>query len=654
MKFHPLDRYYTGVSVPVAALRSGRKTGVGEFADLPLLADWCAACGLSVIQMLPVNDTGGFASPYSALSALALHPLYLRISDLPECTPDLAAEAAALGGRFDSGTRVDYAGVLEGKLELLARIYSAAGGDRDAIPGFDAWVGDNPWVREYAVFRTLRDRYDRVAWREWPQHRDPTGEEILQLWDELPDAGFYAWLQYRLEGQLKDAADACRKKGVALKGDLPILMEEDSTDVWAHRDIFRTELRAGAPPDFFSALGQNWGFPAYDWARIEKNRFSWWRARLTQADKFYQAFRIDHVLGFFRLWVIPARNSSGLIGYFEPGERISVDELAALGFPEHRVVWLAEPHVHGQALRDHFGDRSDQIIRTFFARIGDEDLYRFAEDIEGERDIEERIEDGRDRGYLLDLYRDRALVRVQGEVYAPAWNFRECSRYRQISDEEKATFEHLVARKAERSEELWAEQGRRLLSGLTGAVSMLACAEDLGVIPRGVPKTLEDLGILGLRVPRWAKEYDKPGEPYIDPRDYPYSTVCAPSVHDTSTIREWWLTSPEEREQFGRVLGLAGEISGDYDVPTARAVMTALGRTGSALLMYQLQDFLAFDPELLAENPEDERINVPGTYNDRNWTYRMPVDLEALSANEKLRAEVMAQSRVRSEMRPGT
>lgn len=640
MEFHPLDRYYTGVAVPVSALRTDLDTGVGEFADLAELGAWAQEAGLSVIQILPVNDTGSFPSPYSALSAIALHPIYIRISDLPEAKPPHLQELAELKSSFDGLVRVDYPGVLAGKLELLRKIYDDALNDGHELAGLDDWIAANSWVRPYGVFSTVREKYDKRAWPEWDEHSNPSDQDVDRLWDELPDARFFAWVQWRLEGQLRHAAEACRKRGVALKGDLPILMEEDSCDVWYRRDIFRTELRAGAPPDFFSALGQNWGFPAYDWDQIEKTDFSWWRARLEQADKFYQAFRIDHVLGFFRLWVIPSTNSSGLIGYFEPSASITEEDLRAIGLAEHRVVWLAEPHIYGSVLRDEFGEAADGLIQTFFAQIGNEDLYLFAPAVDGERYIEEHCDDDAIRGRLLDLYRDRALLKRKEGIYAPAWNYNTCSRFPTLSDEEQRAFDNLVAAKRDQSEALWAEQGRRLLSGLTGELSMLACAEDLGVIPRAVPETLSSLGILGLRVPRWAKAYGTEGEPFLDPREYPYLTVCAPSVHDTSTIRGWYYEDRPAALAFARSIGLELDPESEYDTAVAERFISALAETNSALLVFQIQDFLALDDSLITPDPADERINVPGTYNDQNWTYRLPVTIGELRKRSEVRDKI--------------
>ncbi len=640
MEFHPLDRYYTGVAVPVSALRTELDTGVGEFADLVELGTWAREAGLSVIQILPVNDTGNFASPYSALSAIALHPIYIRISDLPEAHTPHLDDLARLKSDLDSLTRVDYQRVLSGKLEILRNVYDAARDGGFDFSGLDAWIADNTWVRPYGVFRTLRERYGEQAWTDWEEHKNPTDSDIDRLWTELPDARFFAWIQWRLEDQLKDAAEACRNMGVALKGDLPILMEEDSCDVWYRRDIFQTELRAGAPPDFFSTLGQNWGFPAYDWDQIEKNKFSWWHARLAQADKFYQAFRIDHVLGFFRLWVIPSANSSGLIGYFEPSAPITEADLRAIGLPEHRVVWLSEPHVRGSMIREEFGDSATEILNTFFARIGNEDLFLFAPSVDGERFIEEHCADDQIRGRLLELYRDRALLKREDGVYAPAWNFNKCTRFSTLSADEQRAFADLVADKREQSENLWAEQGRRLLSGLTGEVSMLACAEDLGVIPRAVPETLSSLEILGLRVPRWAKWYGTEGEPFIHPKDYPYLTVCAPSVHDTSTIRGWFHEDRREAVAFARSIGLETDPDQDYDEHVAELFLDTVAETNSALLVFQIQDYMALDRSLISADPANERINVPGTYNDQNWTYRLPVTIGELRKRSEVRDRI--------------
>ena len=631
----------TGVLIPVFSLRSSDSVGTGEFLDLLEFGTWCKSAGLQVIQLLPVNDTGDDPSPYSALSAFALHPLFIRIQELPEfktltSSAGPAKKLKALQKEHQDELRLQYRDVLYGKLEILRDLFSR---NAEAIledKGYLSWVKANPWVEEYAVFRSLKQLNDGHGWPAWKNNQHLSAKEIKALWKaaELP-VHFYGWIQYRLEQQFIQVAEGLRGMGILLKGDIPILMNEDSVDVWAHRDIFQFHLRAGAPPDGFSPEGQNWGFPVYNWEELEKTNYDWWRKRLLQADKFYQAYRIDHVLGFFRIWTIPYKNTSGILGYFQPSSFIHRADLYRKGFDDGRIKWLSEPHIPGHDLRARFGIHADEIIRLVFSQLGTEDLFLFRDDLEGEREIHSLNLNWDDKKTLLAWYRDRTFLPVEEHEFAPTWNFRDCTRFQQLSDHERAGIEELVREKGHENEGLLATQGRKLLGFMLDTVGMLTCAEDLGAIPQGVPPVLQDLGVLSLKIPRWSRKWDEPGQPYIPVQEYPFLSVCAPSVHDTSTLRDWW-EHEEGKEGFWHVLGFQDHCPGDYHPDIARRVLEQVQTAGSGLCIYQLQDFFALVPELRAADSKDERVNVPGTVGETNWSYRIPLTIDALAKQKKL------------------
>ena len=657
MHFPGFDHYHTGVLVPVAALRTESSCGVGEFADLPELADWCRDNDLDLIQILPVNDTGYQSSPYSALSAFALHPIYLRITDMPEYESlpeeersEVDADVTALRQDQEARARFQYQAVINAKLSILRRIYAAQKNAIEENPTMWDWVAENPWVRVYAAYRFLKDRHDQRAWMEWTEYRNPDAADIDALWSRpsfKPELTFYVWLQYRLEEQLTRAVGAVNEKGVILKGDLPILMDEDSADIWRHRDIFIPELRAGAPPDMFSRTGQNWGFPVYDWDVLAREDYDWWKRRLKQADKFYHAFRIDHVLGFFRIWAIPAEDLSGTMGYFYPAFTLTREHLNETGFDDGRIAWLAQPHIRGEELRNRFGEEADRVVSLALDQVGNEDLYKFGEKLTGERELLALDLSEEAREQLRSLYWDRALIYTGHDRYFPSWEYRSCTRFQELPQEEQESFEGLVSHVNRVSEEMWEEQGRRLLSFMSNTVPMLPCAEDLGVIPESVPRTLADLGILGLRVPRWAREWNEPEQPYIPVDEYPFLTVCAPSVHDTSTIREWWETEGEA-PGFWNALGFSGAAPETFGPETAQRVYERIARANSAILVFQLQDFLVFDDALVPEDPAEERINIPGTSTEFNWTYRMPVTIRTLRRNDAVKRGIETVTSVRA------
>ncbi|TVR89647.1 MAG: 4-alpha-glucanotransferase [Spirochaetaceae bacterium] len=640
---HELNSLSTGVLTPVTSLRSERSVGSGEFADLTLLADWVKAAGLNLIQILPVNDTGTDSSPYSAQSAFALHPLYIRLDDLPELSGsgNFANRVQELRTELSGEQRLEYERVLSAKLTLLHELYQARQTEIEKDSELKAWMHENDWVQDYAVFRVLKARNNAQAWWQWEEHQVPSDQLIENFWEDAtikPQLMFYAWIQYRLEQQLRAAKSELTQLGVILKGDIPILMNEDSVDLWRRRDLFRTDLRAGAPPDMFSELGQNWGFPIYDWSELQKSDFGWWRDRVRQAAKFYHAYRIDHVLGFFRIWAIPAEHESGILGRFEPSATLSRAELQAAGFSNDRVRWLAEPHLSGDMLRNALGEESEPCMNELLEQIGSEDLYLFQPQVGGERGIYNARASAEAKAFLVEQYRDRALIKIDDDSYAYSWSFRSCTRYQMLNEDEKQVFEGLVHRIGEENERVWESHGQKTLQMMRETVDILPCAEDLGVVPDSVPEVLGSLGILSLKVPRWTRDYDQADEPFIPPHSYPFLSVCAPSVHDTSTLREWWELelSEEERESFWTLLGYANPTPSTFDPQTAGKVIQGLLGTSSVFCIFQLQDLFTLEPELCSVDPARERVNIPGTANSVNWSYRIPENVEALLHRENL------------------
>ncbi|MDR1626148.1 MAG: 4-alpha-glucanotransferase [Spirochaetia bacterium] len=654
----------SGVAAPVSALRGKKSFGIGEFADLPALGKFCRAAGLDVIQILPVNDTGSQPSPYSALSAYALHPVYISLEGLPELRAKPPAGASGLGALAaeikksrkgaEAAARVDFYTIWKTKLDFLRRIYREAEDGILKDPGLEAWMLANPWIKPYALFCVLKEKNGGASWTTWKNLKEVSEKDIESAWGEKAGKSglvFHAWLQMRLEEQLRAAAQELDGMGVLLKGDIPIMMCEDSADVWAYPKLFIRSLRAGAPPDMYSPIGQNWGFPIYDWEEQAKTGYSWWKKRLRQADLFYHAFRIDHVLGIFRVWAIPEQERQGVLGYFKPSRYISRGELEAAGFDAGRIRWMSRPHVAGESLRGVFGAG---IPSSLFARVGNEDLYLFREDASESLIGGLGLDEEKTRT-LIAFYQDRMLVEAGPGLFAPAW-FRDNSKaWNSLSGQEKEKAAEIIRRYFRDSEDLWAREGERLLRFMKEETPMLPCAEDLGVVPDCVPEVLGRLGILGLRIPRWVKRYRENGEPFIPPAEYPELTVCAASVHDTTTVRQWWETETD-RAGLWKALGLADaygkEAPSDYSPKTAQRVFEGLLGARSVLAMFQLQDFFALEKNLRAADAADERINVPGTVTDENWSYRMPFRLEDFDAEGVLAKRIHALIKKRKSRKP--
>jgi 4-alpha-glucanotransferase len=668
MRFTKPSHLLAGVSVPVQALRTSQGCGTGEFADLAAFGEWCASAGLPLIQILPVNDTGWNSSPYSALSAFALHPLYLRLTDVPGCRP-FAPEVRAFAEAAAARRRLSYRETLAFKLSIVGRIFEGSAAEIRQDPAFARWRRANPWAVAYAVFTALKKERESSPWSSWPSPlRDPSAGDIA-AWHEAHEEQclLHEWTQYLLEGQLSVAAGRLQDMGISLKGDIPILMSEESVDVWASRRYFDLSSRAGAPPDMYSTQGQNWGFPVYDWQNLAEDGYCWWKQRLAQAAKFFHAFRIDHVLGFFRIWAIPRGETSGLLGRFSPAVPIPRVDLRAQGFDDERIRWLSVPHISGASVSAALGPDAGRAAGLYLDRIAGEDLYNLKPDLDSETSIRSLAEPAGLKDFLLSAHADRALLpagsalpTAQGRgvdgraadaavsAFLPAWYCETSTAFRSLSESEKSLLRKLAVRSRAQSEEVWEKRGRELLAMLRDTTDMLVCAEDLGDVPACVPRVLSELSILGLRIERWSREYGSPGAPFIAPARYPRLSVCTPSVHDTSTLRAWWEEDPVQRGLFFATLGATGPCPPRLTRDLLQRILEGCLDSGSLLCVFQLQELLDLDEELWSDDPREDRINVPGTIAETNWTWRMPILLEELAARKKLTGLIRSMTGRRS------
>lgn len=639
-----------GVVIPVGALRSEKSIGVGEFPDLAEFGNLCAKMGIGLVQLLPVNDTGYQSSPYSALTAFGLHPLYLRIGDLDEAS-GYGNDIESIKKRFGAAVRFPHEALLRAKLDLLRKIY---GDKRKAIAessAFAAWMEANPWVKPYAVYRQLKEANDGKSWKEWEKaDQKADAAEIEKRWNDpaLKDVClFWAWIQQALDAQFSAAASSLAKQGILLEGDLPILMNDDSCDVWAHPENFNLNLSAGAPPDMYSPEGQNWGFPTYNWQAQSKDGYTWWKARLKTAEKYYDAYRIDHVLGFFRIWATRREDFSATMGRYIPYIPVNPKDFEDLEFDEGRIRWICEPHIltgeiwdamkadwGGEINEDDLTAAAGKVFRLALDRIGDEELWLFKKNIRCEQDIGALDIHPAAKAFLLKNWENRIFFEHEKDQFFPVWYYKNGRAYATLSEDEKEKLEALLEKRGIASEKIWEAEGKRLLSVLTASSSMLPCAEDLGAVPACVPKVLAQLNILGLRVVRWHREWDEEGEPYVPFEDYPELSVCTPAVHDSSCLREWW-DREADQDQFSGFLGIPS-LPKVYNPGTARIVLSRIAAAASRFRVFQIQDLLHLSSHWYAADPASERINVPGTTNDFNWTYRLPANISELLKDDEL------------------
>lgn len=701
---YPLSRR-TGVVVSLASLYSKKHPAIGEFPDLAEFAQLCKSAGLSIIQLLPVNDTGTQSSPYSALSAFALHPLYIAIRELPEFDAlygrnrQFTKQYDAFTASFPHKNRFDYNGIHNAKTALLRTLYESTDMAQNEVPTppLAAWISKNDWVISYSVYKNLKWKYRQASWKSWEKaDRIVTQNEISNRWNSSAHKRehlFYTWIQFRAHEQFLKASDEVKKCGIILKGDMPILMNEDSCDAWAHPEIFNHALRAGSPPDTENPVGQNWGFPTYNWKTLQTTSYAWWKARLTSSAQYYGAYRLDHVLGFFRIWACPEYDTTAALGHTEPGVVITRTELNDAGFTDGRIRWLSEPHVHTGLVEDITWNHENAhaILATCMTQLANEELWLFNETVRGDRDIYALdlhsfcTDDAarRIKAALAQKWRDRALVTLADGTFARAWLHEQTTAWQSLSETERQTLCTLFAAKARAEEALWEVHASAILGALTSATDMIPCGEDLGVNIACLPRVMEANGILSLRVVRWSRAWQNEGQPYVPFAQYPPLSVTATSVHDSPTLREWWEREPDAARLFVKmneadfITAVANNKSGmahtsgaangsqsdnvqsndavpipaddsasrvcaPFTAATAHALLTASAQTNSCWFINPLQDYLYLNEAYYLERACDERINIPGTVSDFNWTYRIQVPLAILAKDDTLIQEIQS------------
>ena len=491
-----------GTAIPVFSLRSEDDFGIGEFRDLHKLIDWAAATGQCILQLLPVNDTtrkGGWEDsyPYSPVSSFALNPMYMHLQSLGiKENAEFKRQQAALNALPE----IDYPRVFEAKMKYIRKAFEARGEKDMQTPSFMAFVKENEsWLPEYAKFCAMRDSLE---------------EE------------YYCWMQWHLDKQFYAEAKYARSKGIALKGDLPIGVSADSAEAYWHPELFNLDSTAGAPPDYFSRDGQNWGFPTYNWDEMAKDDYAWWKSRLRKMARYFDAFRIDHILGFFRIWEIPADKKSGLYGHFNPALPYTLEEIHAMHLPV-------------------------------------EGLFH---------------EDPRNPGKYQPLINpaSQGLPQWQQEKFGALYN---------------DFFFH-------RNDDFWRRNAEKKLPELLSATGMLACGEDLGMVPSCVPGVMAHERILSLKM----RGMENEGE-------WGHLSVCATSSHDMETLRMQCSTDPQPWE--------------------VRNMLWEFLNSPSMLAIFPLQDWLALDGRLRRPDRNEERINEPADPH-HHWRFRLHLDIDTL------------------------
>jgi len=501
-------------------LRSGQSLGVGEFADLIPFADWAAQAGLRLIQILPINDTTTNHTwtdsyPYSAISVFALHPLYLRLSALPYPMPaDFEAAVTAARLALNPLPAVDYEAVMTAKLGFTRRIYDRHRAAILADPGFRGFVREHgTWVMPYAAFCLLRDRFGTADFSRGGEWGGLDADRLAALADEAggdwPELAYHVWLQYELDRQLAAAVGHLHELGIVLKGDLPIGVDRRSVDVWIQPQLFNLDAQTGAPPDSFSIKGQNWGFPTYAWEVMKRDGYAWWQARFAHLGRYFDAFRIDHILGFFRIWQVPADQVEGIMGRFDPALPVHLDELMERGIP-FDLNRYCRPYLRDHSLAERFGGEVERAKREFLEPCGF-DHWKLRDEVATQRRIVERLapETAPDapgrvraealRDALLDCASEVLLFEVEGSngtLFHPRCLLQLTRSYQELDGDVKWRLDELYdSYFYHRQEGFWQARGLEKLPAMRRASAMLLCGEDLGMVPGCVPGVMHELGI---------------------------------------------------------------------------------------------------------------------------------------------------------------
>lgn len=633
-----------GVAIPVFSLRSNDDMGIGDFYDLKLMIDWAAATGQRFVQILPINDTtmtGTWSDsyPYNATSTFALHPIYLRpdaVGVLDD--PDRMAYYRERARELNALPAIEYEKAFQLKMEYLREIFTLQGHRDLESDSFKAFMQRNRhWLRPFAAFSVLRDLHHTPDFRWWNDdstYRDGIADRLER---ECPDAmNLVYFTQYHLDKQLHEVRDYAHSHRVAIKGDIPIGISRTSVDAWQHPELFYLDSQAGAPPDDFSVLGQNWGFPTYNWDVMSRDGYAWWKARFSKMAEYFDAYRIDHVLGFFRIWQIPTDAVHGLLGHFSPAMPLSPDEmLDRFGFSFDRELYT-RPYITDTLIDSLAGDLSRDIRELYLDPVGN-GLYRPKPEVATQRRVLETVGCLPDPAMretisnVLMVLLDQVLF-VEDPVargkYHPRISADKTTIYKTLDDEQRRRFDALYEDfYYHRHNDFWRDSAMSKLPPLIEATGMLTCAEDLGMIPQCVPDVLDRLKIITLDVQRMPKEF---GRRFGNPLAYPYMTVCTTSTHDMSGIREWWEENRELTETFYTdVLHRDGKAPW-FATPEICEQIIGMHLDSTAILsILPLQDWLSIDGRLRRDNPLEERINIPA--NSRHyWRYRMHLTLEEL------------------------
>ena len=651
-KFKLYQMYHdAGVAVPVFSLRTEDGFGVGEFSDMKKLADWAKETNLGIIQILPINDTTANYSwtdsyPYAAVSVYALHPQYISLENLDfELPKDLVEEYESEKSELNSLDLIDYEKVISSKWKYLEAVFNAGKDQIYKDRSFKKFIKDNDsWLIPYAAFCVLRDKYKTPNFNEWKTHKKYIAGKILQFFTAKSkgyDASMlHAWVQYQLHKQLKDAIDYTHSLGVSVKGDLPIGIYRHSVEAWTEPELFGMDFQAGAPPDHFTELGQNWEFPTYNWDAMKADDFKWWKNRFKALEQYFDAMRIDHILGFFRIWRMPISATQGILGYFYPAVPITLEEFNAWHIP-FNFDRYCKPFINDQILWDYFGENKEKALE-FIDDNGD-GTYSLKEEFNTQRKLTDFFKKNPRspiEEQLISLCANVLFLIEEKDgqiVYHPRFNIYKTDSYKYLSDwEKKLIYDLYHDYFFRRQDHLWYQKAMEKLPVILNATNMLICGEDLGMVPDSVPIVMNELAIVALKVQRMPSD----DIPFYNPKNASYLNVVTASSHDSSTLRQWWKEDPAlTQKYFNQQLIQYGKAPEEMDSHISGIIMKQHLYSDAMLSIFPIQEFLATDEGFINPDMDNERINDPSVF-PHYWRYRMHLPLEKLKAQENFNQKI--------------
>lgn len=644
------NRKLAGTQVPVFSLRTRKSAGIGDFGDLKTMIDFVASTGQKVLQLLPINDTTithtwTDSYPYSCISVFAIHPQYVDLHALPELKDAKArAEAEKTRAELNALDKIDYEKVNDFKINYLRQIFNQEGEKIMKTAEYKAFFQDTElWLVPYAQYSYLRDKNGTADFNQWPDYRVWDEAERKALADPKTAAyknvAFFYFVQFVLDRQMQEAHEHAKAKGVILKGDIPIGVNRNGCDVWTEPKYFNLNGQAGAPPDDFSANGQNWGFPTYNWFEMLKDGCQWWNRRFQNMARYFDAYRIDHVLGFFRIWEIPVHSVHGLLGQFAPALAMSREEIESYGlhFQEDRFT---RPFITDWVLDRVFHERAGEVKEKYLDRLDDE-RYQMKSEVDTQRKVEALFADATDekelwlRDGLYALISDVLFVRdhTNPGVFHPRISAQLDFIYESLYDNDKAAFNRLYNDYFyRRNNQFWYQEAMKKLPKLVQATRMLVCAEDLGMVPDCVPWVMDELKILSLELQSMPKD---PSVKFGHLSRNPYRSVCTISSHDMPTLRMWWDENIQRTQEYYNTM-LYRQGSAPHPLPgwLASDIISRHLTSPSMLCILSIQDWLATDEALRLPDADAERINIPA--NPKHyWRYRMHLNIEDLAADKR-------------------